>query len=283
MDKLLFDSHAHINYEDYSEKERSEVMARIESSPVAYVTDVGFDIESSKQAITDAAEKKWCYAAAGVHPHYAGSFTEADLSELREMIKSPKIAALGEIGLDFYRDFSPRDMQREVFRKQLKLALEEGLPVIIHDRESAGESIGILKEEGAFSEARKLAFPPNPGTGIPDARILLHCFSGSAEQALEYVKLGCTISIAGPVTYKNNKKTVRVAEEIPLAHMLIETDSPYLTPEPKRGRPNEPAFVEYVARKIAEIRDISYEELASATLANAMRFFGIKNNEPDYR
>jgi TatD DNase family protein len=132
------------------------------------------------------------------------------------------------------------------------------LPIIVHDRESGGDTISILKEEGAFSDERKAAFPLNPETGAPDARILMHCFSGSAQQALEYIGLGCTISIAGPVTYKNNKKTVRVAAEVPIAHLLIETDSPYLTPEPNRGKPNEPVFVEFVARKIAEIRGIPY-------------------------
>ncbi|MDR0875796.1 MAG: TatD family hydrolase, partial [Clostridiales Family XIII bacterium] len=133
----------------------------------------------------------------------------------------------------------------------------------------------ILKEEGAFDGARKTLFPANPVTGIPDARVLLHCFSGSVQQALEYIDLGCTISIAGPVTYKNNKKTVLVAEEIPLAHMLIETDAPYLTPEPLRGTPNESPNVAYVCRKIADIRGASYEEIADATRENALRFFGI--------
>jgi len=224
----LFDSHAHLNYERYKGRERTAVMDRVESSPVAYVVDVGFDIASSRQSVADAAARGWCYAAAGVHPHDAKTLTEKAFSELRELIKAPKVVALGEIGLDFYRDFSPRDAQRDAFRRQLRLALEEGMPVIIHDRESGGETIRILKEEGAFSDARRAAFPPNPQTGAPDARVLLHCFSGSAEQAAEYIGLGCTISVAGPVTYKNNKKTVRVACEVPLAHLLIETDSPYL-------------------------------------------------------
>jgi len=257
---MLFDSHAHIDYEGYSDEERSAVMDRVEASSVAYVLDVGFDIPSSRQAIADAAQRPWCYAAVGVHPHYAEGFRDGDLETLRELAKAPKVAAFGEIGLDYYRDYSPREMQRAAFRKQLRLAFETGLPIVIHDRESGGDTIGILEEEKAFSRAR----------------ILLHCFSGSAEQAVEYSGLGCMISVAGPVTYKNNKKTVRVAAETPLDHLLIETDSPYLTPEPLRGRRNEPVNVEYVARKIAELRDLSYEEVASATLANAKRFFGIE-------
>ena len=277
MEKLLFDSHAHIDYERYSDKDRTRIMDRIERSPVAFVVDVGFDIKSSRRAVKNASSpsRPWLYAAVGVHPHDAALFTDADLGTLRELLKNPKVVALGEIGLDFYRDLSPREVQREVFRKQLRLAFETEMPVIIHDRESGGDTISILKDEGAFSEARKAAFPPNPETGAPDARVLLHCFSGSAEQAADYIALGCTISIAGPVTYSNNKKTVRVAAEVPLAHLLVETDSPYLTPEPFRGKPNEPVNVEYVARKIAEIRGVEYEALAASTLENAKRFFRI--------
>jgi len=275
MNKILFDSHAHINNGGYKDKDRAKAMSRVDDSPVACVVDVGFNIASSRQAVADAAQRPWCYAAVGVHPHDAKTFTSEAPAVLRELLAAPKVVALGEIGLDYYRDLSPRNTQKTVFRKQLGLALETNMPVIIHDRDSGGDVIRILKEEGAFSDERKAAFPPNPETGLPDARVLLHCFSGSAEQAGEYIGLGCTISVAGPVTYKNNKKTVRVASETPLAHLLIETDSPYLTPEPQRGRPNEPANVEYVARKVAELRGISYEEVAAATYANAKRFFAL--------
>ena len=258
--KLLFDSHAHLDYEKYSDEDRSAVMDRVEASSVAYVVDAGFDIDSSRQAIKNANERPWCYAAVGLHPHEAGTLTGENLNTFRELARAPKVVAFGEIGLDYYRDYSPRDSQREAFRRQLRLALETGLPIIIHDRESGGDTIKILKEEEIFARAR----------------VLLHCFSGSAEQAIEYIGLGCTISIAGPVTYKNNKKTARVAAEIPLERLLIETDAPYLTPEPLRGRQNEPANVEFVARKVAELRGISYEEVAAATLENAKRFFNIE-------
>jgi TatD DNase family protein len=211
----------------------------------------------------------------GVHPHDAEGIGDADIAELRRLAQDPVVKAIGEIGLDYYRDLSPRDTQRDVFRRQIALALELGMPISIHDRESGGEALQILKEEGAFSEARRARFLPNPETGTPDARVLLHCFAGSAEQAAECVALGATISIAGPVTYKNNKKTVRVAEEVPLAHLVVETDAPYLTPEPFRGQPNESPNVEHVARKIAEIRGAAYEEVARATCENAKRFFGI--------
>ena len=259
MDKLLFDSHAHINNEGYSDAERAALIERIDAAPLAYVIDVGFDVASSRQAVKNAAARPWCYAAVGVHPHDAAGLTDSGFEELKELLNMPKVVALGETGLDFYRDLSPRDVQRSVFRRQIRLALEKNMPLIIHDRDSAGEAVAILNEEHAFA-----------GAGV-----LLHCFSGSAEQALEYIGLGCMISIAGPVTYKNNKKTVQVAKQIPLENLLIETDSPYLTPEPFRGKPNDSTNVEYVARKIAELRGLSYEELAAATLDNARRFFGI--------
>jgi len=275
MNKILFDSHAHINHDGYKGAERAEVMSRVDASPVACVVDVGFNIASSRQAVADSTKRPWCYAAVGVHPHDAKTFTSEAAADLRALLAAPKVVALGEMGLDYYRDLSPRNTQKTVFRKQLRLALETNMPIIIHDRDSGGDVIRILKEEGAFSDERKAAFPANPETGLPDARVLLHCFSGSAEQAVEYVGLGCTISVAGPVTYKNNKKTVRVASEIPLAHLLIETDSPYLTPEPQRGKPNEPINVEHVALKVAELRKISYEDVAAATYANAKRFFAV--------
>ena len=272
---ILFDSHAHINAENYSETERTALKDRIEASNVAYVVDIGFDIPSSRIAMGNAKERAWCFAAVGVHPHDAKTLKDDDLDELKSMLDDPSVVALGEIGLDFHYDHSPRDVQREVFRKQLRVALDAGVPITIHDRESAGETIEILKEEGAFSNDRRALFSKNPVTGVADARILLHCFSGSAEQALEYIDLGCTISIAGPVTYKNNKKTVLVAQEIPVAHMLIETDSPYLTPEPLRGKPNESPNVEYVCRKIADLRGVSPEEIADVTTNNALRFYNL--------
>ena len=273
--KILFDSHTHIDSDNYSEDERTRLKDRIEASAVAYAIDIGFDMASSRVAMKNAAERSWCFATVGVHPHDAKTLKDEDLAVLRTMLDDPGVVALGEIGLDFHYDHSPRDVQRDVFRKQLRIALEAGAPVSIHDRESAGETIEILKEEGAFSNDRKAVFPKNPVTGLADARIVLHCFSGSAEQALEYIDLGCTISIAGPVTYKNNKKTVLVAQAIPLEHMLVETDAPYLTPEPFRGKPNESPNVEYVCRKIAEIRGTSYEDIADVTKQNALRFFNL--------
>ena len=195
-----------------------------------------------------------------------------------------EVMAIGEIGLDFHYDRSPRDIQREAFRKQIRLANEPKMPIVIHSREADQEVMDILKEEGAFSDERKSWFPKRPDPSgyvngselIDDARVLLHCYSGSAELGRQYVKLGATLSIAGPVTYKNNKKTIGVVEEVPIDFLLVETDSPYLTPEPFRGKKNNPSLVEYTAKKVAEIKGMSYEDVAKITKANAMRFYGIK-------
>ena len=278
MEKLLFDSHAHINEERFEGEKRSELCEQIRQSKLNYVMDIGFDLESSLQAVKDAAENDFCYAVVGVHPHDAKSMDEAVLTMIRGLAKKPKVQAIGEIGLDFHYDNSPRDEQRYWFRKQIQLAVELQMPIVIHSREADQEVMDILKEEGAFSKARTDAFPPQPD-GTPDARVLLHCFSGSKELGRQYVALGATLSIAGPVTYKNNRKTVEVVEAIDLSKLLIETDSPYLTPDPirKEHRTNLPLYVEHTARKVAEIKGISFEEVALATTANAKRFFGIED------
>ncbi|MDO4746085.1 MAG: TatD family hydrolase [Bacillota bacterium] len=277
---MLFDSHAHLNNK-MSDKDRAAMVAAIEASDLDYVMDIGFDLASSKLAADHAAKYPWCYAAAGFHPHDAQHMDDMDLIMIKGLAKKNKVMAIGEIGLDFHYDRSPRDLQREAFRKQIRLANELKMPIVIHSREADQEVMDILKEEGAFSDERKSWFPKRPDpTGYAttdDARVLLHCYSGSAELGRQYVKLGATLSIAGPVTYKNNKKTIAVVEEVPIDFLLVETDSPYLTPEPYRGKKNNPSLVEYTARKVAEIKGMSYEDVAAATKANAMRFYGIKH------
>jgi TatD DNase family protein len=273
---MIFDSHAHINYDGYSDAEREELIHAIEESEVDYVLDVGFDLPSSRVAAAHAKRLPWCFAAVGLHPHDAAGATDETVAGIRELLSGSGVVAVGEIGLDYYRDLSPRDAQRDMFRKQLRIAVEYGLPVTIHDRDSEGDTLRILKEEGLFDAARKAAFAPNPETGIADARVLLHCFSGTADEALAAIELGATISIAGPVTYKKNDKTREVCARVPLSHMLIETDAPYLSPEPFRGKPNSSPFIVFTARKIAEVRGISERELEGATCQNALRFFGIE-------
>ena len=280
---MFFDSHAHLNNE-MSDEARAAMVRAIEDSELDYVMDNGFDLPSSKLAVDHAAKYPWCYAAVGCHPHDTDSMDDMQLALIKGLAKKKKVMAIGEIGLDFHYDHSPRDVQREWFRRQIRLANELKMPIAIHSREADQEVLDILKEEGAFSDERKSWFPERPDTTgyvskqpgtCKDARVLLHCFSGSAELGSQYVKLGATISIAGPVTYKNNRKTVGVVAELPLDFLLVETDSPYLTPEPFRGKKNDPSKVEYTARKVAEIKGLSLEEVAAKTKENAMRFYGI--------
>lgn len=271
---MLFDSHAHINNESFTEEERQALIQKIEASNLDYVMDIGFNLESSAMAVKHAHLLPWCYAAVGCHPHDAKDMDDMELAMLRGLVKKDKVQAIGEIGLDFHYDYSERDVQRYWFRQQIKLANELKMPIVIHAREADQEVMDILKEEGAFSQERKSWFAPRPDES-GDARVLLHCFSGSKELGQQYVKLGATISIAGPVTYKNNKKTAAVVEAIPIEHLLVETDSPYLTPEPFRGKRNIPPYVEYTAKKVAEIKGMELEGVARQTSENAKRFFGI--------
>lgn len=293
---MLFDSHAHINEASYSSEERTELIKTIEASDVDYVADIGYDLASSKLAVEHAARYPWCYAVVGCHPHDARSMDDMELAMYKGLARKKKVVAIGEIGLDFHYDHSPRDIQREWFRRQIRMANQLKMPIVIHSREADQETMDILKEEGAFSEERKSWFPKRPDPSgytlkkskaakktpddpadhmADDARVLIHCFSGSAELAAQYVKLGATISVAGPVTYKNNRKTVAVVTEVPMDFLLVETDSPYLSPEPLRGRRNMSPNVKYTAQKVAEIKDMTLEEVAAKTKENAMRFYGI--------
>ncbi len=275
---MLFDTHNHFNNEGFTVEKRKRIIEETKNSDVSYVIDCAFDLESSQVAVTNAEENEFCYATVGYHPHDASSFDDLSLTFLEGLAKKEKVKAIGEMGLDFYRDISPRDVQRDVFRKQIGLANKLKMPIVIHSREADQEVLDILIEEGAFSEERKSWFPRRLGPEglVDDARVLLHCFSGSRELASQYVELGATISIAGPVTYKNNKKTRNVVKGIPLEFLTIETDSPYLTPEPFRGKENKPEYVEYVAKKLAEIKELSFEEVARVTCENGKRFFNIE-------
>jgi TatD DNase family protein len=294
--------------ETYSDAERAALAAAIDGSAVGYVVDIGYDVPSSALAARHAREYPWCYAAVGVHPSDVGDMDEAAIEELRALAAMDGVVAIGEIGLDYHYDDAPSvDMQRHWFARQLALGMELGMPVAIHDRDTNGETMEILEREGAFSGSRCARFAGGGAVGsagvqpdavaagqpggcgksgggnaagadaVRDARILLHCFSGSADEALAAIEKGAWISVAGPVTYKNNHKTQEVAAAVPLSRLLIETDSPYLTPVPHRGKPNMPPYVEFTARKIAELRGITYEEVAAATTENAKLFYGIQD------
>ena len=252
---MLIDSHAHLDDERF-DGDRDILIKSLKSNKLELVINIGADFQSSINSIELAKQYDNIYASIGVHPHSASEVTEETLDKFREMAKEEKVVAIGEIGLDYYYDNSPRDLQRKWFREQLKLAKELDLPVIIHSRDATQETFDIIKEAQDGS-----------------LRGVLHCFSGSVEVAMEYIKLGFYISIGGPVTFKNARVVKEVAEAVPLDKLLIETDCPYLTPEPYRGKRNEPMFVKYVAQKIAEIKDINFEELAKATNKNTKELF----------
>jgi len=252
----LFDTHAHIDDEQF-DADREDVIIRAAEKGVKYILCAGASMESSARAVALAESHPDVYAAVGVHPHDAGTVNEEDYLQLAQWAMLPKVTAIGEIGLDYYYDLSPRDVQKTVFCRQLDLARQVGKPFIIHDRDAHGDILDIVRKQAQ---------------GLPG---VFHCFSGSWEMAKELLKLGYYLAIGGPVTFKNAAKVQRVAAQIPLDRLLIETDCPYLTPHPHRGHRNEPAYVRLVAEEIARIRNISLEELASATTFNAKQLFGI--------
>ncbi|OPJ55066.1 TatD family hydrolase [Alkalithermobacter paradoxus] len=255
---MLFDSHAHLDDERFDE-DRDEVIKRLVNEKIEYVLNAGADIPSSLRSIELSKKYDFIYASVGVHPHDAKDINEDTINLLRELSKNEKVVAIGEIGLDYYYDNSPRDIQKKWFKRQIELANELKLPIIVHDRDAHKDTMDIIKN-----------------TKSEDIGCVLHCYSGSADLAKEYVKMGCFISIAGPATFKNNVKTTQVIKEIPLEYLLIETDSPYLSPHPHRGKRNDPSYVRYVAEKIAIEKGISYEKVCKTTTENAKRFFGIK-------
>lgn len=256
---MLFDSHAHLNDERFDE-DREELIQHLKDNGVSLVVNPGADMASSKSGIELANKYDFIYCSVGVHPHDVKDMTEKDIEILKNWAKEHyKVVAIGEIGLDYYYDLSPREEQKKWFIRQIELANELGLPFIVHDRDAHGDTFEIIKKYKA-----------------KDTGCVLHCYSGSLELAKEYIKLGCYISIPGTVTFKNNKKTVEVAKEIPLEYLFIETDSPYMAPVPFRGKRNDPSLVKYVAEKIAIEKNVSYEEVCKATMENAKRFFRIK-------
>jgi len=254
----FFDSHAHLDDRKF-DADRHEMLMRAEQKGVSNIINVGYDIPSSRRSVALAEKYDFIYAAVGIHPHDASEAGENSLEAIRCLAASPKVVAVGEMGLDYYRDLSPRDVQEQVFRQQIRLAANLRKPIIVHDREAHGDVMKILKEERAS-----------------DAGGVLHCFSGSMEMARECLKMEFYISIAGPVTFHNANKLRQIAAEVPLDRLLIETDAPYLSPEPHRGKRNESAYVVFVGERIAELRGIPVKELAAATTANTKRLFRIK-------
>lgn len=255
---MLFDTHAHLNDEAFIE-DLEKVLARAKEAGVGSIANIGYDLPSSQRAVEIAQLYSSCYAAVGIHPHDAETVTNQTYEELKKLLQQPKVVAIGEIGLDYYRDLSPRDKQQTVFREQIELAKEYKLPITIHDRDAHGDILKIIKEEQAGEYG-----------GI------LHCFSGSWEMAKVCMNLGFHISLAGPVTFKNAKRLQEIAPKIPLDYLLLETDCPYLTPEPYRGKRNEPAYVAEIAKFIAHLRKMDLEELAEKTTFNAKKVYRLE-------
>ncbi|MGW6666281.1 MULTISPECIES: TatD family hydrolase [Peribacillus] len=254
---MLFDTHVHVNAEQFNE-DLEEVIERAKEAGVNNMVVVGFDRPTIIRAMELIEAYDFMYAAIGWHPVDAIDMTEEDLQWIEELSNHPKVVAIGEMGLDYHWDKSPKDVQMEVFRKQIRLAKKVGLPIIIHNREATADIVNILKEE----EASRVG-------GI------MHCFSGSAETALECINMNFYISLGGPVTFKNAKKPKEVAAAVPLDRLLIETDCPYLAPHPYRGKRNEPSYVKLVAEQIAQIKQLTIEEVSQVTTENAKKLFGI--------
>ncbi len=254
---MFFDSHAHLGDKKF-DQDREQMIQRARDKNVSLILNPGAEMSSSRNAVKLAETYPEVYAAVGIHPHDALNMKEEDLQELEELSRHHKVMAIGEIGLDFHYDFSPRDTQRYWFKEQLKLAKKLKMPVIIHDREAHGEVFETLEE-----------------SGVAETGCVMHCYSGSAEMALEYVKRGIYISLAGPITFKNARKAREVAQQIPLEWLFIETDCPYLAPMPHRGKRNEPSLVPFVAEAIAKEKSLSLEEVAYQTMENAKNFFKI--------
>ena len=254
----LFDTHAHVNEERF-DNDRTEMLDACFAAGVEYIMCPAVDRATAESAITLADQYEQIYAAVGVHPHESKDVTEEDYEYFKDMaLHHDKVKAIGEIGLDYYYDFSDRETQMKEFKRQLALAREVDLPIIIHDRDAHGDILDTLRTYGKGNFG------------------IFHCYSGSWEMAKECMKLGYYISFAGPVVFPKSTRLKEVAQQVPLDRILIETDSPYLTPPPFRGRRNDPTKTQFVAEEIARLKGITADELAEIALENGKRLFGIQ-------
>lgn len=258
---MFFDSHAHYDDKRFDE-DRDRLLSEMPENKVDYIVNAAADITSSNEGIELASKYPFIYTAVGVHPHSVDELKKEDAGQevlgiLEDLANKPKVVAIGEIGLDYYYEHSPREIQRIWFDRQMALAKKMDLPIIIHSRDAAKETFDMIKASGV-------------------KKGVIHCYSGSAEMAMEYTRMGFYIGIGGTVTFKNARRPVEVVEAIPLESIVIETDSPYLTPVPHRGKRNDSTYLSHVAQKIAEIKDISIEEVARVTMENAKSLFRIE-------
>ncbi|WNQ11659.1 TatD family hydrolase [Paenibacillus aurantius] len=255
---MLTDTHAHLNSPDFDE-DRDEVIARARDNGVTRIVNVGFNRETIPSSLELAERYDFIYSTVGWHPQDAKDMRPEDLEWIEELCAHEKVVAIGEIGLDYYWDTSPKDVQDRVFREQIRLARKVGLPLVIHNREAHHDILKVLKEEKAAEVG-----------GI------MHCFSGSWETAKQCLDMNFHLSFGGPVTFKNARQPKEVLEKTPLDRLLVETDCPYLTPHPYRGKRNETGYVRLVAETAAELKGIPYEELARITTENAVRLLKLK-------
>lgn len=254
---MLFDTHAH--YDDPRfDGIRDDLLATMPGKGVKYITNIGTDLATSRATLELTRKYPFVYGAAGFHPHEAKSMTDEALDEIVSMLGDGKIRAMGEIGLDYYYDLSERDVQRAAFARQLEIAKELDLPVVIHEREACADMLDILSASGV-------------------RRGVVHCFGGSRETAKILLDLGFYISFTGAITFKNARKAYEVVPYIPSDRIMAETDCPYLTPVPFRGETNHSGYLKYTVEKIAEMRGISFEEAAAMTFGNALAFYDIED------
>jgi TatD DNase family protein len=251
----FIDTHCHLEMDAF-DPDREEVIRRAREAGIGTMITIGSDLKGNTGGLDLSKKYEFIYSSVGFHPHDAKDFTEEIFNKIKKWVTLPKVVAIGEIGLDYHYDNSPREVQREVFIKQLQLAKEAGLPVIIHSREAERDTLDIIRESGV-----------NKG--------VFHCFSGDMDMAGKGMAMGFLISMAGPVTFRKAKRLKEIAAAIPDDYLLIETDAPYLTPEPLRGKRNEPSFLVHTAKAIAELRGVSPEDIARITTLNATRLFKI--------
>ena len=254
---MLIDTHAHLFFENFKE-DVDEVIQRAKDNGVDFIVVPATDIKTAKEAITLAEKYEQIYATVGIHPHDTKDWNESLLVEIEELAKHPKVVAIGEIGLDYYYDFSPQDQQIKAFKSQLDLATKLQLPVVIHNRDSDGDMMDIIQSYC--------------GTGL---KAQFHCYNGSLSDALEFMKMNHFISFTGNITFKKSDGLREILSRIDLNHLMLETDSPFMTPVPFRGKRNEPSYVSYVAQQVADVHKISMEEVGRITSLNTFRFFGI--------